>query len=339
MIPPARPRSSFTKGGKPMKRLWALTGLAAAALAWAPFAAHAEDAYPSRDIHVVCAFPAGSGADVLVRFFGDKLQKVTGQTVIVENRTGANGNIAARYVARAKPDGYTIYIHAGSSTAANYSLFKNPPIDPRKDLQVAATLNQQPFMVLVPADSPYKTLGELTEAMKKKGDKANYASSNTSGTVLGQLYAQATGVKAVEIHYRTGADTLNDFKSGRLDYGMMDPVYALSQAKAGRVRMLAVATAERMKAVPEIPTMKEQGIDIELPSWFAAMVPAKTPKAIVDKLNADFNKIEQMPDTVAFLAKFGGDPFITTPAEGQALMKKAVDDWAKYVEIAKIPKT
>jgi tripartite-type tricarboxylate transporter receptor subunit TctC len=328
-----------------MKRQWNRTaraaGLAAAAAAFlaAPLSASAADAYPSEDIHAICAFPAGSGADVLVRYFAEKLQKVAGRTVIVENRTGANGNIAARYVARAKPDGYTVYVHAGSSTAANYSLFKKPPIDPRTDLQVAATLNQQPFMVVVPVDSPYKTLGELTEAMKKKGDKANYASSNTSGTVLGQLYENATGVKAVEIHYRTAAESVNDFKSGRLDFGMMDPVFALSQSNAGRIRMLAVATPERMKAVPKVPTMKEQGIDIELPSWFAAMLPAKTPKPIIDKLNAWFNEIEKMPETATFLAKFGGDPFITTPEEGQALMKKAVDDWAKYVEIAKIPKT
>ncbi|HVV93582.1 MAG TPA: tripartite tricarboxylate transporter substrate binding protein [Hyphomicrobiales bacterium] len=310
----------------------------AAAVQAAPLAARADD-YPSRDIHVICAFPAGSGADVLVRYFADKLQKEAKRTTIVENRTGANGNISAQYVARSDPDGYTIYIHAGSSTAANYSLFKRPPIDPRKDLQVVATLNKQPFMVVVPAESSYKTLGELTEAMKKKGDKANYASSNTSGTVLGQLYERATGVKAVEIHYRTAADTLNDFKSGVLDYGMMDPVFALSQAKAGRIRMLAVATDERMKAIPDVPTMKEQGVDISLPSWFAAMVPSKTPKPIVTTLNGWFNAIEKMPETAQYLAKFGGDPFITTPEEGQELLSKAVDEWAKYVEIAKLPKS
>jgi len=305
----------------------------------APLTAHAADSYPSQDIYAICAFPAGSGADVLVRYFGDKLQKISKQTVIVENKPGANGNISAQYTARSKPDGYTVYIHAGSSTAANFHLFKRPPLDPRKDLQVVATLNIQPFTIVVPVDSPYKTLADLTEAMKKKGDKANYASSNTSGTVLGQLYEQATGIKAVEIHYRTAADTLNDFKSGTLDFGSVDPVFALSQVNAGRLRMLAVATPERMKALPDVPTMKEQGVDVSLPSWFAAMVAAKTPKAIVDKLNAYFNEIEKMPETAAFLAKFGADTFISTPEEGQELMRKEVDNWAKYVEVAKIPKT
>ena len=150
--------------------------------------------YPSQDIHVICAFPAGSGADVLVRYFAEKLRVLAGKPVLVENKVGAAGNIAAEYTARARPDGYTIHIHAGSATAANYWLFKKPPINPSKDLQVVATLNQQPFMVVVDAKSPYKSLPELTEAMKKKGDKATYAESNTTGKVMGELYKNATGV-------------------------------------------------------------------------------------------------------------------------------------------------
>ena len=156
--------------------------------------ARAED-YPAREIHVICAFPAGSGADVLVRYFAEKLRVLAGKPVIVENKVGAAGNIAAEYTARAKPDGYTIHIHAGSSTAANFWLFKHPPINPAKDLQVVATLNQQPFMVVVAANSPYKTLGELTAAMKQKGEKASYAESNTTGKVMGELYKIATGVQ------------------------------------------------------------------------------------------------------------------------------------------------
>src|SRR5688572_5911458 len=149
-------------------RLWpsAAPIALAAALAFAPVSAKAQ-AYPTQDIHIICAFPAGSGADVLVRYFAEELRKKVNRTVIVENRPGAAGNISAEYVVRAKPDGHIIYIHAGSSTAANYHLFKRPPINPAKDLQVVATLNQQPFMVMVAKDSPYKNLKELTEAMRK----------------------------------------------------------------------------------------------------------------------------------------------------------------------------
>jgi tripartite-type tricarboxylate transporter receptor subunit TctC len=232
-----------------------------------------------------------------------------------------------------------VHVHAGSSTAANMHLFKNPPIDAGKDLQVVATINQQPFMVMVAANSPYKTLGELTEAMKKKGDQANYAQSNTTGKVMGELYRRATGIKAVEVAYRTANDSLNDFASGRLDYGMMDPVFALSQARAGRLRNLAVSTPRRMQAVPELPTMTEAGTPgVEMMGWFAAFVPAGTPKPVVDALNKWFNEVLKTEDAKTFLNSNGGDPFISTPAEGQALLLKQIKEWEAHVQMANIEK-
>jgi tripartite-type tricarboxylate transporter receptor subunit TctC len=314
-----------------------LAAFSAAAVLLLPGSGRAADEYPTQEIHIICAFPAGSGADVLVRYFGEKLREKSGATVIVENKTGAAGNIAAEYTVRAKPDGYTIHIHAGSSTAANYWLFKKPPINPSKDLQVVATLNQQPFMVVVAANSSYKNLAELTEAMKKKGEKASYMQSNTTGKVMGELYKAATGIKAVEVPYRTANDSLNDFASGVIDYGMADPVFALVQEREKRLRSLAVSTSKRMKAVPNLPTMTEEGVKgVELFGWFAAMVPAATPRPIVDKLNKWFNEIEATDETRAYLGKFGGDPWITTPEEGQAQLVKDQKDWEGYVKAAKI---
>jgi tripartite-type tricarboxylate transporter receptor subunit TctC len=317
-----------------------LIGMSAAlVLALGASQAARADAYPSQDIRFICAFPAGSGADVIVRYFAEKVRHIANRTIIVENKTGAAGNIAATYTARARPDGYTVYVHAGSSTAANMHLFKKPPVDAAKDLQVVATINQQPFMVMVPANSPYKTLGELTAAMKQKGDKANYAQSNTTGRVMGALYRRSTGVQAVEIAYRTANDSVNDFTSGRLDYGMMDPVFALSQARAGRLRNLAVSTPHRMQAVPELPTMTEAGVPgVEMMGWFAAMVPAGTPRPVVDTLNKWFNQVLATEETKKFLNSYGGDPFISTPDEGQALMRKTVKEWEGYVEAANIEK-
>jgi tripartite-type tricarboxylate transporter receptor subunit TctC len=300
--------------------------------------AHAQS-YPNQDIRFICAFPAGSGADVIVRFFAEKVRHVANRTIIVENKVGAAGNIAATYTARARPDGYTVHVHAGSAVAANMHLFKNPPIDAGKELQVVATINKQPFMVMVPANSPYKSLSELTEAMKQKGEKANYAQSNTTGKVMGELYRRATGVKAVEIAYRTANDSINDFASGRLDYGMMDPVFALSQARAGRLRMLAVSTPHRMQAVPELPTMTEAGVPgVEMMGWFAAMVPTGTPRPIVDTLNKWFNDVLKTDEAKKFLNSYGGDPFISTPEEGQALLLKQIKEWEGYVQAAKIEK-
>jgi tripartite-type tricarboxylate transporter receptor subunit TctC len=310
--------------------------LVAGALSAFPSAAYAQD-FPSQDIRFICGFPAGSGADVLVRYFGEKVRPLAGRTIIVENKAGAAGNIAAVYTARAKPDGHTVYVHAASAIAANMHLFKAPPIDAAKDLQIAAGVNKQPFMVTVPANSPYKNLAELTAAMKAKGDKASYAQSNTSGKVMGEMYKAATGIQAVEVPYRTANDSLNDFASGRLDFGMMDPVFALSQARAGRLRNLAVSTPQRMQAVPELPTMAEAGVPgVELLTWFAAMVPSATPRPIIDRLNKWFNEVLATDETKTFLNSFGGDPFITTPDEAQALFRQGVKDWEGYVKTARI---
>jgi len=292
--------------------------------------------YPSQDIHIICAVPAGSGADVLVRFFAEKLRPLMGRTVIVENKIGALGNIAAEYTARAKPDGHTIHIHSASVVATNYSLLKNPPINPSKDLQMVASLHQQAFMVVVPAASPYQTLPELTAAMKAKGDKASYGHSNATAKVMGELYKGATGVSAVDIPYRIAPDSLNDYASGRLDYGMMDPVTSISQAKAGRLRMLAASTGKRLEATPELPTMKEAGVPVELVLWFGAMVPAATPKPIVDQLNAWINQVVAMDETKKFLINNGSDPWINTPEQAQAQFVKDQNDWAEYVKLAKI---
>jgi tripartite-type tricarboxylate transporter receptor subunit TctC len=322
-----------------MTRTWtsaaAAVAFGLAALAGAP-PARAQD-YPTQDIRFICGFPAGSGADVLVRYFAEKLRPLAGRPVIVENKVGAAGNIAAEFTARAKPDGYTVHVHAGSAVAANQHLFKRRPFDAVKDLQVVATLNQQPFMVMVPAASPHKTLAELTAAMKQKGDKASYAQSNTSGKVMGDLYKRATGITAVEVPYRTANDSINDFASGRLDYGMMDPVFALSQERAGRLRSLAVSTPRRMQAVPELPTMTEAGTPgVEMMGWFAAMVPSATPRPVVDRLNKWLNEILATEETKKFLNQFGGDPYISTPEQGQARMAKDVKDWEHYIKIAKI---
>ena len=317
-------------------KLSSLVGLIAAAVLAAPAASFAQQKYPSQDIHVICAFPPGSGADIVVRYFSEKLREKAGGLVLVENKVGAAGNIAAEYTARAKPDGHVIHIHAGSSIAGNYWLFKKPPIDPVKDLQIVTAINIQPFMVMVTPDSPHKNLRELTEAMKAKGEKASYAEANTVGKVMGELYKAATGVKAVDVPYRTTADALNDYKSGAVDYGMMDPQSATVNVQAGRLRMLAVSTGKRMQSLPDVPTMKEQGVDVELFGWFAVIVPSATPKPVVAQLNTWFKEILSTDETRQFIYKFGGDPWITTPEEGQAQLVKDKADWEGYVKAAKI---
>ncbi|MGK6316336.1 Bug family tripartite tricarboxylate transporter substrate binding protein [Neorhizobium sp. DT-125] len=315
------------------RNLMALT----AATVLAPAGAFAQNAYPNGQITFICAFPPGSGADVLVRYFADKFAKVSAQTVIVENKPGAAGNIAAQYTARAKPDGYTIYVHSGTSTAANMSLFKAPPIDVVKELQATSFINKQAFMFLVAYDSPIKDLKELTAMLKQKGSDASYATAATSGKVLGEVYKQIAGVEPVEVNFKDANDSLNDMLSGAIDYGVHDPVFALSQAKEKRLRILASGSPVRLKSIPDVPTAKEQGYDIDQLGWWGSFVPKATPRPVVDRINALFNEILAQPDTVAFLGKFGGDVYVGTPDEGQELLAKTVEEWKTYVALAKIP--
>ena len=315
---------------------FALAG-AAGVLAPGAGGAQAQD-YPSQDIHVICGFPPGSGADILVRFFAEKLRLVAGRAVIVENKVGAAGNIATEYVARSKPDGYTLYIFAGTTVAATMHLFKNPPVDVSKTIRAVATTNNMGFVLSVDAKSPYKSLAELTAAMKQKGEKASYAVAANPAIIMGAIYKRAAGLQAVDVQYRTSGDALNDILSGRIDYGLSDGTSALAQQRQGRLRILAVSTSERLKAAPDIPTMKESGIPMDLDLWWGVMVAADTPKPIVDKINQWFSQIVASEETRKFLALSGADPLIRTAEQAQAMFLKAIEEWGEYVKIANIPK-
>jgi len=292
--------------------------------------------YPSQDIRVVCAFPAGSGADVLVRYFAEKLRPIAKRTVIVENKIGAQGNIATEYVAKAKPDGHTIYVHAGTAVAANQSLFRKPPVDVAKALRIAATINRQPFMLVVDAKSPYRTVAELTAAMKLKGDKVTYGTAAPNGRILAELYKIKAGFQAVEVLYKSGGESLNELASGRLDFAALDPVLSLAQQRAGRIRILAVSTGERIQASPELPTMTEAGVPMDLTGWWAAIVPTGTPKPVIDTIHKWFVDIVSTDETKTFLNNNGGDPFINTPEKAQEMFETAIKEWSDYIRMAKI---
>ena len=296
----------------------------------------AAQSYPSGNIRLICAFPPGSGADVIVRFFAEKLRPVANRTVIVENKPGAGGAIAVEYMARSKPDGHVIFVHAGNTVASMTHLMKKPPVDPAKAIQVAATINQQSFMLTVLDKSPWKTVADLTRHLKEKKDKASYAVTANSGVIMGAIYKEKAGLEAVEVKYRLAQDSLNDMASGRVDYGLHDPVFALGQVREKRLRVLAVAAARRLKSNPELPTMTESGYPMDLVGWFAAMVPQATPKPVVAQINKWFSDIVAMPDTREFLIKFGGDPWIASPEEAQARLLKDIQDWSEYVRVAKL---
>lgn len=314
----------------------AFMGLALAALL--PLSAQAQD-YPSRDISLICTFPAGSGADVLVRYFAEKLRPLVGNVnVIVENKPGAAGSIGTTFAARAAPDGYTIMMDAGTSIASIPARFNEPPIDVRSELRIAATINRQAFMIVVPADSEFEDLDALTAHLQEAGDSASYGAAANSGAILGELYRAAAGLDTVQVRYGTAADSLSDLLSGNIVFGAVDPVFSLAQQREGRLRVLAVASGERLAAIPDIPTLVEHGLDVDVTNWWAVAVPGDTPDEIVATINGWYNQILSDPETVAFLNQFGGDPYSTTPEEAQALLTGSIDEWAEFIRIADIPK-
>jgi tripartite-type tricarboxylate transporter receptor subunit TctC len=310
------------------------------ALAVAAFAgvreARAQD-YPSQDIRMIVGFPAGSGADIFVRYFADKLRPIAGRTVIVENKVGAASNIATEFVAKSKPDGHTLYPFAGTTVAASMHLFKKPPVDVGTALRVAATTSNLAFMLVVDAKSPYKTVAELTAAVKKKGKDANYAVAANPGRIMGAIYKDKAGLEATEVLYRTAPDSLNEIQNGRIDYGLHDAVFATSQQREGRLRILAVSSGKRMESLPDIPSMTESGIPMNLDLWWGVMVPAATPDAIVNKINQWFMEIVSSPETKKFLNDAGADPMIRTPEQAQKMFQTAIKEWGEYVRLAKIP--
>ena len=297
--------------------------------------AHAQKGYPNDVIHFISGYAVGSGADVLVRYFAEKVGRLSGATVVVENKPGATGNIATEYAARSKPNGYTVLVHAGSGLAGNMHLYKTS-VDVTKDLQMIATINKQGTFLVVPASSPHKTIAELAAAMKAKKDKASYGTSSTTGTITGEMFKQVGGLETMLINYKNSADVLNDLLGGQLDYAMVDPVLGLSEQRKGRVRILANCAPARMTSSPDVPTMMESGFNMSLVGWWAASVPAGTPRPIVDQLNAWFNQALATEETKKFVEDAGGDVFVSTPDEAQKLLVNDVKAWGEYIRIGKI---
>lgn len=287
----------------------------------------------------VCAFAAGSGADITVRFFAEKMRPLLGRNVIVENRVGALGNIATEYVARSKPDGHTLYVTSAGVLAANEHILKTPTVDVTHALQVFGTINKSPYMISVRNDSPYKSMAELTAAMKEKGDQATYGfAAGGAVKVVGALYLEKAGLKAVEIAYRASFDYLNDLASGKIDFVIADNVFAVTQERQNRMRVLAVSTPQRIQAAANYPTMTELGYPMSVVGWWAGLVPSGTPRPIIDELNKLLGEVVSSEDGKKFLASIASDPWLQTPEQGQAFMRDQIKDWGEFVRIANIEK-
>ena len=310
-------------------------------LAWLAFVLAAPvlaQDYPAREIRSICNFSAGSGADIVVRYYSDQLAKLAGRAVVVENRTGAQGNIATELVARSKPDGYTIMITPASSTlAASRYLFKQLPFDPDKDFAPVTTLARLSFAIAIDAKSPVRTIAELTEHLKKKPGHGSYATGSNTGQVTGELYKEMAGLTTTYVPYKQTMSALTDTISGEVDFMTYDISFLVPQARAGRVRILAVTSATRRTALPDVPTMAESGFPgYDLAPWWGVVVPAGTPRAVVDRLAGWFNQITRSEQTRKFLENIATDPFPGSPESMAALLKTEIEQWGRYARLAKI---
>jgi tripartite-type tricarboxylate transporter receptor subunit TctC len=257
--------------------------------------------------------------------------------VIVLNKAGATGNIASETVAKAKPDGYTISITPASSTmAAAPYLYKKLPFDPIKDFTPVTTLASLPFVLIVDAKKPIHSVADLVRHLKSR-DGGFYGGSNNTGIVAAELFKDATKIDARRVAYKNIADSVNDMINGHTDFTFTDATWVVEQAKAGRIRAIAVTSAKRSSVLPDVPTLAEAGYPgIELTPWWGVFLPAGTPQPIVDKLAASFDRIVAMPETTEFLTKFANEPFPGTPDSLRDLLAREIKRWGELVALAKI---
>jgi len=304
----------------------------------APVAAHAQ-AYPSRAVRVVVAYPPGGSIDTVGRIVGQQLSKHYGQQFLIDNRTGAAGTIGTAYVAKAAPDGYTLLMGSAAAVASAPSMYRMLSYDPRKELAPVVLIANQPNVLLVHPSVPVKTVNEFIALAKANPGKFNYGSSGIGATqhMTSELLAMMTGVKIVHVPYRGGTPAMTDLISGQIDFMFTPAPNAVAPVKAKRVRALAVTSLKRSSVFPDLPTMEETGLKgFELRGWIGLLAPAGTPDAIIQQLNAEVNK--QLEGAVrGRLADLGLDPAGGMVADFSAFLAQDIEKYARIVKAAKIP--
>ena len=317
-----------------------LVGLAAAAIS-APFVRSSRAAgadWPAKSVRIVVPFTAGGSTDLTARLVGNRLQEVWGQSVVIENKGGAGGNIAADMVAKSDPDGYTIFI-VGPGMATNQFLYPSLSYDPVGDFAPVTLLITQPNMMCVPNSSPAKSVQEFIAYCNENRGKVTYASSG-NGTTLhlsGELFKRMANVEMTHIPYRGGAPAINDLIPGRVDVIFDNVPTIISHVRANHLRGLAVTTKDRIAVAPEMPTIAESGVPgFDVFSWFGFFVPAKTPPEIVAKINTDANAALAFPSVKQRFEDVGAVPKGSTPAELAAFLKSEIDKWGPVIRNARI---
>jgi len=295
--------------------------------------------YPTRTITLVLPFAAGSGTDTTTRIISQHLGAALGVGIVVDNKPGANGLIAATYVARAAPDGYTLFVTTNTTHSANPYLLKTLTYDPVKDFTPIARTGDLPFMLVVHPEVPAKTVAELVAYGKANPGKLTYASGSSSAIVSGATFAHNAGLDMLHVPYKSSPPAMNDVIGGRITMMFTDVLTGLPHVNGGALRALAVTTKDRSPLVPNLPSMQEAGVpDFDITSWQGYFGPAGLPNEIVTKLNAEIRKIVEKPEIKAQLATLGMDAFSGTPEQLAAFVNDQLVLWEKLITNAKIEK-
>ncbi|WP_420997472.1 Bug family tripartite tricarboxylate transporter substrate binding protein [Cupriavidus sp. 30B13] len=324
--------SAYTK---PAPALRAATGIAAAALALLAGPAHAE--FPDKPIRFVVPFAAGSATDQLARAIGQSITVDAKVTVVVDNKPGANGFIAASDVAKSSPDGYTVLITTNTTHAANEHLFKKLPYDPVKDYAPLSALGRGGQIMVVNPQLPVNSVSDFIALAKKEPGKLSFGSGSSSSRIAGELFQQMAQVQLLHVPYKSNPLAVTDLLGNQIQMMITDTATGLPQVKSGKLKALGVSGKTRSPLAPNVPTIDEAGVKgYEMSYWFAAYAPARTPQPVVAKLNAMLVKAAKSETAASFYQSTGTDVFTSTPAELARFQAAESAKWGKIIKAANI---
>lgn len=313
--------------------------MALIALLVAAAPAGAQDKFPSRNITVIVPLPPGGSADPVMRLIAKKVSDSIGQSIIVDNRAGGGGNIATRLVQQAAPNGYTLIMGNTSTHAVNVSLYNDPGFDPVKDFAPITVLVSLPTILVVPADSPAKTMKELAALAKTKPGGLSYGSQGvgSGGHLLGEMMQRIVGAQMVHVPYRGAAPAVQDLVTGRVDLVFASYLSAGQFVQEGKLRILGVTAQKRSAVTPDVPTMTEAGFpDLDYEPWYGMLAPAGTPEPIIKLLHSEFVSAARSEEFAKMVIPQGAEIVANTPEQFAALIAKDVARLGKIVRDAKI---
>jgi tripartite-type tricarboxylate transporter receptor subunit TctC len=309
---------------------------AGAAVLAAPALARA-DKFPSERVTVVVPFPAGAATDISARIYAERLSALWGQAVVVDNRGGGNGIPAAESVARAKPDGLTLFATSAMTQAVNPAIYDRLSYDPVESFAPITRMGTSPFVLLVDKNSPIDSAAELTARLKAAPGKYNYGAGALPARVASELYKLSAGVDVVYVGYKSNPQAIPDVQNGLLTFMMIDTVNAKVAIDRGALKGLFVTDNERYAAVPDMPTAVEVGLpDVQLTTWTGFYAPKGTPREIVQGIYEDIKKVSAMPEVLERLKTIGGVPKLMTPDEFGAFTRSEKERWGQIIQRANI---